>query len=188
MGCQQFFNFFLNVFYGFEGEWPRKAAPRGHSRFVVEHQVVTLKSGGFCRFRSNGSLRSPSHEPSNAAVPAAGSSGVSPLGSTQGGTPCKLAGEDACATPTAQVQGFKARNSVWENSHPAPLLLWGRRGRKKAQYQVTPGAMARELVFKKRKLGRPIRAANETQRLPNPRNFRSLSLFKFGNKWVLTTA
>jgi len=38
------------------------------------------------------------HETGNAAVPVRVSSGVSPLGSTQGGTPWKLAGEDACAT------------------------------------------------------------------------------------------
>ena len=75
--------------------------------------------------------RPPPHEPGNAAVPAAGSSGVSPLGSTQGGTPCKLAGEDACATPTAQVQGFKARIFFSGNSHPGPLLLAGGEGEKR---------------------------------------------------------
>src|SRR5438094_779999 len=42
-------------------------------------------------------------------VPAASSSGVSPLGRTRGETPRELAGEDACATTAVPVQGFKAR-------------------------------------------------------------------------------
>jgi DNA-binding transcriptional MocR family regulator len=77
----------------------------------------------------------------NAAIPAAGSSGVSPLGSTPGGTPCKLAGEDACATPTAPVQGFNARTFLGK-SHPAPLLVWRGEGEVKSALAV-PGAAER---------------------------------------------
>jgi DNA-binding transcriptional MocR family regulator len=89
----------------------------------------------------------------NATVPAAGSSGVSPLGSTQGGTPCKLAGEDACATPTAPVQGFNARTFLGKSppalvkgrgSHGAlrPLLVWRGEGEVKSALAV-PGAAER---------------------------------------------
>jgi len=76
-------------------------------------------------------------QPGNAAVPAAGSSGVSPLGSTQGGTPCKLAGEDACATPTAPVQGFNARICSGGS-----LLVWRGEGEEKSALAV-PGAADR---------------------------------------------
>jgi hypothetical protein len=63
--------------------------------------------------------RPPPHEPP-------GSAGVPPASRKPKNRTCR---RDASAPRNcATVQGFKARNSVWENSHPAPLLLSGGEG------------------------------------------------------------
>ena len=55
-------------------------------------------------------LRAAGVQPCSAAVPAAGSSGVSPREGTPGETPGKLAGEDACATPG---MGDRRAGVIW---------------------------------------------------------------------------
>ena len=69
----------------------------------------------------------PPHEPRSAGVPPAGWPGVSPGDRIGGETPPALAAGDGRAT-VVPVQRFKARNSLWENSHPGPLPARSSRG------------------------------------------------------------
>ncbi len=79
--------------------------------FEDDGQKVAKKLAGYHQFHAvNKAVESTVRAACSAAVPAASSSGVSPLGRTPGGTPGKPAGEDACATRGA---GDRRAGVIW---------------------------------------------------------------------------